>query len=211
MIRDNPRKIAERLVESLGRADSVGEAEVAGPGFINFRIRPQGIHSFLEQLADAGARTAMLRDESWSRELGAIQIEFVSANPTGPMNVVSARAAAFGDACVRMLRAVGADVQAEFYVNDAGKPGRDLRRVDPRPPSPGRGSERRVALEDAYRGAYVTELASELERVVAAARRRREGRRRRAARRGGRRSHDHRASRGGGGTAGRVRDTGPRS
>jgi arginyl-tRNA synthetase len=165
VLRESPRRIAERLVESLD--SEVGDAEVAGPGFINFRVRTEGIRAFLRELADPAARRLLLRDERFAAGLGLVQIEFVSANPTGPMNVVSARAAAFGDALVRLLRAVGADVRSEFYVNDVGNQtrifGRSLRARFLQ------AAGRDAALdEDAYRGEYVTELAASLARAVAA-------------------------------------------
>ena len=167
VVRDNPRKIAERLVATLQTDASWGEAEVAGAGFINFRIRPQGMHAFLRDVADPAKRSAMIRDPEFASRVGLFQIEFVSANPTGPMNVVSARAAAFGDACVRLLRATGVDVRSEFYVNDEGNQARifgeslRVRFVQ--------AAGRDAALaEDAYRGEYVADLGRELLRVVAA-------------------------------------------
>ena len=165
VLRESPRRIAERLVESL--ESEVGDAEVAGPGFINFRVRTEGIRAFLRELADPQARQRLLLDERLAAELGLVQIEFVSANPTGPMNVVSARAAAFGDALVRLLRAVGADVRSEFYVNDVGNQtrifGRSLRARFLQ------AAGRDAALdEDAYRGEYVTDLAASLAHTVAA-------------------------------------------
>jgi arginyl-tRNA synthetase len=165
VVRDNPRKIAERLVGAL--SGGLSDAEVAGPGFINFRIRPEGIAGFLRKIADEGERRALLADPDLARETGRIQIEFVSANPTGPMNVVSARAAAFGDACVRLLRAAGCDARSEFYVNDEGNQARLF----------GKSLEARFLQaaghdadfpEDGYRGEYVTELARALHGAVAA-------------------------------------------
>lgn len=163
VVRDNPRRIAERLIAGL--PPSLAQAEVAGPGFINFRVRREGMHAFLRNMAGAEGRSALLRDAVMARELGRMQIEFVSANPTGPLNVVSARAAAYGDACVRMLRAVGVDAAAEYYVNDEGNQarifGESLRTRFLQ------AAGRDVALaEDAYRGEYVADLARELVRVV---------------------------------------------
>jgi arginyl-tRNA synthetase len=158
VLHENPRKIAEKIVARLGERESLGEAEVAGPGFINLRVRPGGMHAFLARLADPEARAAMLRDEATARRMGLMQIEFVSANPTGPMNVVSARAAAYGDSCVRLLRAVGVDARSEYYVNDEGNQARIFGE-----------SLRARFLEaagapvefpaDGYRGEYVTEMA----------------------------------------------------
>ncbi|MBZ0270241.1 arginine--tRNA ligase, partial [bacterium] len=153
-VKDNPRRIAEALVAGMSGAESLTEAEVAGPGFINFRVRPAGIQRFLRQLGSPAVRAGMMRDAAFAAETGKMQIEFVSANPTGPMNVVSARAAAFGDACVRLLRATGVDVAAEFYVNAAGNQaelfGDSLRTRFLQ--AAGRSVE---LAEDAYRGDYV--------------------------------------------------------
>lgn len=165
VLRDNPRRIAEALVQGLSGDESITDAEVAGPGFINFRVRPRGIHAFLQRLADPTARAALTQAPELAASIGRIQIEFVSANPTGPMNVVSARAAAFGDACIRLLRACGVDARSEFYVNDAGNQaeifGRTIRTRFLQ--AAGRTEE---LAEDAYQGEYVTELAAELYRAV---------------------------------------------
>jgi arginyl-tRNA synthetase len=167
LVRDNPRKIAERLVQSLRDEESIGDAEVAGPGFINFRIRPLGVQRFLRTLADPASRRAMMADPEFAARMGLFQVEFVSANPTGPMNVVSARAAAFGDGCVRLLRTIGVDVRSEFYVNDEGNQTRifgDSLRVRFLQAA-GRDAE---LAEDAYRGDYIAELARALYAIVAA-------------------------------------------
>ncbi|MCA9752386.1 MAG: hypothetical protein KC591_09360, partial [Gemmatimonadetes bacterium] len=165
LVRDNPRKIAEALVAQLAGETAVSDAEVAGPGFINFKIRPRGIQTFLRQLADLERRRALLQDPEWARHIGKFQIEFVSANPTGPMNVVSARSAAFGDACVRLQRAVGVDVHAEYYVNDEGNQaqlfGESLRARFLEA-----AGEKSEFPEEGYRGEYVTELGRELWRGV---------------------------------------------
>lgn len=163
LVRENPRRIAERLIASLPA--SWAEAEVAGPGFINFRVRPEGMHAFLERVARPAERAAMLRDAGLARELGRVQIEFVSANPTGPLNVVSARAAAFGDACIRLLRAAGVDASAEYYVNDEGNQAR-IFGESLRTRFLQRAGRQAELAEDAYRGEYLVDLARDLARVV---------------------------------------------
>ena len=163
----NPRSIAETLVEQLGAEDSLAETEVAGPGFINFRIRHERIQAFLAQLADPEARRAMMAFPELAKELGRIQIEFVSANPTGPMNVVSARAAAFGDACVRLLRAAGVDAHSEYYVNDEGNQAKLFGESLAVRFRQAAGQDVDLA-EDAYRGEYVTHLGRDLVQAVAA-------------------------------------------
>lgn len=167
VVHESPRKIAEALVARIAGEESITEAEVAGPGFINFRVRPAGIQEFLRRLASADERGEMMADPELAAELGRLQIEFVSANPTGPMNVVSARAAAFGDSCIRLLRATGVEAFAEYYVNDEGNQAEifgDSLRVRLLQ-AVGRDAE---LAEDAYRGEYVADLARDFARALAA-------------------------------------------
>jgi arginyl-tRNA synthetase len=165
-VRQSPRRIAEALVAGIPSA--LTDVEVAGPGFINFRVRPEGVHAFLRRLADAATRAELLRDPALAREMGRVQIEFVSANPTGPLNVVSARAAAYGDACMRLLRATGVRASSEYYVNDEGTQarlfGESLRARFLQ--AAGRDA---AVPEDGYRGAYVSDLARSLLRAIAGA------------------------------------------
>ncbi len=113
-----PREVAEALVDRLDLDPRrIAAVSVAGPGFINFRL---GHPWILEQLAGILA-DAQRFGESDAGAGQRVQVEFVSANPTGPLNVVSARAAAVGDSLVRLLAASGHAVASEFYVNDAGK------------------------------------------------------------------------------------------
>ncbi len=117
-LKKNPREIAQSLVDALELpAEFVAKIEIAGPGFINFRFAPQWYDASLRAVVREGE--AYGRTESHRGE--KIQIEFVSANPTGPLNVVSARAAAVGDAIGNLLEATGVDVQREYYVNDGGQ------------------------------------------------------------------------------------------
>ena len=117
--RKPPRQIAESIVAKLlGRLDParISAPTIAGPGFINFMFQPALIHEGLENILKAGARFG----ESTGGAGKSILLEFVSANPTGPLNIVSARAAAVGDALTRLFRACGYRADSEFYVNDAG-------------------------------------------------------------------------------------------
>jgi arginyl-tRNA synthetase len=113
----NPRALATELLGVMELDRNLIESEsVAGPGFINFRFDPHYLHSIAKQALQQGERfgdSSELADER-------ILIEFVSANPSGPLNVVSARAAAVGDCLVRLFRTRGASCEGEFYVNDAG-------------------------------------------------------------------------------------------
>jgi arginyl-tRNA synthetase len=111
-----PRQIADGLAAGLARDPRVIAAEVAGPGFLNLRLSPgvwQGlVRNLLEEGADYGRST-----------LGAgqkVNVEFVSANPTGPMHVGHTRGAVFGDALARLLAFAGWDVTREYYINDGG-------------------------------------------------------------------------------------------
>jgi arginyl-tRNA synthetase len=119
----NPRDLASRIVESLELDESfIDRVEIAGPGFINF--------SFSEKyLAGQVAAINELGESYGNSDLGGgkkVQVEFVSANPTGPLVIVSARAAAVGASLVSILRKAGWEVEAEYYLNDAGSQVRKL-------------------------------------------------------------------------------------
>lgn len=113
-----PRVVAQCLRDNL-TLESVGDlerAEIAGPGFLNFAFREGWLAPVVAEVLEAGHGYGRSDRGSGRR----ILVEFVSANPTGPLNVVNCRAAAFGDALVRCLRSVGYVAEAEYYVNDAG-------------------------------------------------------------------------------------------
>ncbi len=112
----NPRQLAVEIAAALAAANDVDRAEVAGPGFINITMVPQAFHKVLRDvLADprfgAGERP---------QGEGRVNVEYVSANPTGPMHVGHGRGAVFGDALARLLAFAGYDVAREYYINDAG-------------------------------------------------------------------------------------------
>lgn len=113
-----PRLVAGRLAEQIPTA-LIGDferVEIAGPGFLNFSFRPGWLTPVVAEVLRAKAAYGRSERGAGRRVL----VEFVSANPTGPLNVVNCRAAAFGDSLVRSLRAVGYAAEAEYYVNDAG-------------------------------------------------------------------------------------------
>ncbi len=123
----NPRLIAEALCARLNAAAALdkscpeahgwlAEAKIAGPGFINFYLRPQWLYDLLADALTAGEDFGIATPRSGER----IQVEFVSANPTGPLHVGHGRGAAVGSALANLLKAAGYDVQTEFYINDAG-------------------------------------------------------------------------------------------
>jgi arginyl-tRNA synthetase len=111
-----PRQIAELIVRHFPALAEVARVDVAGPGFINVTLAPAWCAAALREILDA--------DTAWGRGASLagqrIRLEFVSANPTGPLVIVNARAAAVGDALARLLRAQGARVTTDYYVNDAG-------------------------------------------------------------------------------------------
>jgi arginyl-tRNA synthetase len=113
----NPFEIAERIVEALDLpSDAVASVEVLKPGFINFRFADAALRSNLLEVIEVG-------DEYGSSKFGdgaRVLVEYVSANPTGPLVVVSARAAAIGSVVVNLLRFVGFEAESEYYVNDFG-------------------------------------------------------------------------------------------
>jgi arginyl-tRNA synthetase len=154
----NPRQIAEKLVEMLGKEFSLFEkVEIAGPGFINFFMKesvwPSVIPFVCQQQDDFGRIT----EKNGKRVL----VEFVSANPTGPLSVGHGRQAVLGDAIARLLDNAGYDVEREYYYNDAGRQMRVL----------GESTRARYLEElglpfdfpeDGYQGEYIREIARSL-------------------------------------------------
>ena len=111
----NPRLLASEIANALGKAPGVEGAAVAGPGFINIRLKPSCFHEVvLAALNDADFGKGPKRDG------GPVNVEYVSANPTGPMHVGHGRGAVFGDALASLLQFAGYDVTREYYINDAG-------------------------------------------------------------------------------------------
>jgi arginyl-tRNA synthetase len=155
---DNPRAVAERLQAELERdlsaSGSLDRIEVAGPGFVNLFLSDAWYRRALAALLTARGDLGPAPTASPERVL----VEFVSANPTGPLHVGGGRHAAYGDVLVRLLEAVGHEVEREYYVNDAG--GQVSRFADSI-------AARMVGAElpeDGYEGEYVIELA---ERIAA--------------------------------------------
>src|SRR4051794_3231583 len=153
---DHPRAVAERLRGELeaderlaGRLERI---EVAGPGFVNFFLADSWYLRALGDLLAAGEDLGPPPVPAPEKVL----VEFVSANPTGPIHVGTGRHAAYGDSLVRLLQAAGHEVQREYYVNDAGS---QITRFAESLSARMRGEE---PPEDGYAGAYVTEIAAEL-------------------------------------------------
>ena len=117
LAKKNPRDIASALISKLEGQPEISKVELAGPGFINIFLTRE---AFLDQLDDAHKNPNFF-DNSIHAPKEKIQIEFVSANPTGPLHVGHGRGAAYGDAIGRILQRLGHDVSREYYVNDAGR------------------------------------------------------------------------------------------
>ncbi len=153
---DNPRTVAEQLRERLQAdaelATSLERIEVAGPGFVNFFLADSWYLRALGDLAAAGEDLGPPPTSSPEKVL----VEFVSANPTGPIHVGTGRHAAYGDSLVRLLQAAGHEVQREYYINDAGS------QIDRFADSIAARMKGEEPPEDGYAGEYVTEIAERL-------------------------------------------------
>lgn len=148
-----PRELAEAVATRLRSAapKHVEGVEIAGPGFLNFRLRPSWLHEALREVLDAG-ESGYARPDIGHGE--RVQVEFVSANPTGPIHVGNGWYGCYGDALARMLERCGYETSREYYVNDTGGQIRELgesvlalRRGEPVP-------------EAGYKGEYVLDLAA---------------------------------------------------
>ena len=156
-LRMAPRKIADALVENLDLAGSwFASAEAAGPGFINFRLSPAWYADVLRAVQSAGA------DYGRSDEFAGqkVMVEFVSANPTGPMHMGNARGGVLGDTLASVLDRAGAQVWREFYVNDAGNQiEKFANSLDARYKQLILGEEAVEFPEDGYHGDDIREIA----------------------------------------------------
>ncbi|MHA6801003.1 arginine--tRNA ligase [Bounagaea algeriensis] len=145
-----PRELAGWLAEALGELDAIDTAEVAGPGFLNLRLAADAQAQIVRDALAAGAEYG--RGEAYGDR--RINLEFVSANPTGPIHLGGTRWAAVGDALGRIMRAQGADITREYYFNDAGA---QIDRFVRSLVAAARGAE---PPEDGYGGSYVTDIAT---------------------------------------------------
>ena len=163
--RKNPREIAASLAELLrSHADMIDTVEVAGPGFVNLKVKNEVWQSVLQIICEQDKVFGITKIGSDKRVL----VEFVSANPTGPLSVGHGRQAVLGDAIARLLQAVGYEVTREYYYNDAGRQMRVL----------GESTRARYLEllgepvtfpEDGYQGEYIRDIAKELIEEVGAA------------------------------------------
>ena len=115
--RNNPRAIAEMICAALPASEIVNKTEIAGPGFINFFVNDSAIYSVVNDILAQGEQFGRSPAKSDAR----VQVEFVSANPTGPLHVGHGRGAAYGATLADLLEAAGTNVEREYYVNDAGR------------------------------------------------------------------------------------------
>ncbi len=113
----NPRQLAERIVAAIPSDPALNKIEIAGPGFINFFMNAEAQFEIVERIHQAGPEFGLSRIGAGKR----VQVEFVSANPTGPLHVGHGRGAAYGSAVADLLEAAGFQVEREYYVNDAGR------------------------------------------------------------------------------------------
>ncbi|SDH43167.1 arginine--tRNA ligase [Microbacterium pygmaeum] len=150
----NPREFAAEIAEALAATPGIANVEVAGPGFINIRLDAAAAGALARTIVEAGAAFGT----NDSQRGNTINVEFVSANPTGPLHIGHTRWAALGDSIARLLAASGATVAREFYINDAGAQmerfGRSVVAAMHGEPTP----------DDGYGGSYIQALAS---RVIA--------------------------------------------
>ncbi|OZM73817.1 arginine--tRNA ligase [Amycolatopsis antarctica] len=147
-----PREFAEALAEELSLAGELAAAEVAGPGFLNLRLAADAQGDLVSRVLSAGDAYGT-GDVLTGRK---INLEFVSANPTGPIHLGGTRWAAVGDALGRILAAQGAEVTREYYVNDAGA------QIDRFAESLIAAAKGEAAPEDGYAGAYISDIAAQV-------------------------------------------------
>jgi arginyl-tRNA synthetase len=152
-----PRGTAEKLAEELGRTleDSLEKVEVAGPGFLNLFLSDAWYRRAAAELASQGEQLGRL--SSADAASGRFNVEFVSANPTGPLTAAGGRHAAYGDSVARVLEFAGHPVEREYYVNDRGG------QIDRFGASIAARIKGEPVPEDGYEGDYVGEIAAGLE------------------------------------------------
>mgnify|MGYP000327032250 FL=1 len=115
--KSNPRALAQLLCDALPESNVIDKTEIAGPGFINFFVNDSAIYSVIGDVLEAGSEFGRQSVDTANR----VQVEFVSANPTGPLHVGHGRGAAYGATVADLLQAAGVNVEREYYVNDAGR------------------------------------------------------------------------------------------
>lgn len=158
LAKKNPRQIAEAIIEKLGTGRaSIQSAEIAGPGFINFRLDRSYLYPVVGEVITQGSRYGFTDAGQGKR----VQVEFVSANPTGSLHLGHARGAAVGDALCNVLSYAGYEVTREYYINDAGNQVNNLARSIEARYRQALGHEAEMP-EDGYHGEDIIGFAKEL-------------------------------------------------
>jgi arginyl-tRNA synthetase len=153
--RSNPRALAQALVEALPPSPDLAKVEIAGPGFVNFHLAPAASEREVARVLAEGAGYGR-SDEGGGVRVG---VEYVSANPTGPLHVGHGRAGAIGDCIARLLAATGWEVVREYYYNDAGAQIDNLA-LSVQARAQGRGPDDPNWPADGYRGDYIGDVAA---------------------------------------------------
>ncbi|MCV7229748.1 arginine--tRNA ligase [Mycolicibacterium komossense] len=148
----NPRELAGWLADALTKADGIAAADVAGPGFVNLRIEASAQGLIVDNVISAGRTYGNSADLAGQK----INLEFVSANPTGPIHIGGTRWAAVGDALGRLLSTQGAGVVREYYFNDHGA------QIDRFARSLVAAAKGQPAPEDGYAGGYIVDIAEQV-------------------------------------------------
>ncbi len=154
-LRQNPREIATNLIRALPQSEYIAKVEIAGAGFINFFLNAQSQQSIVSEILNAGDNFGRNKIGNYQK----VQVEFVSANPTGPLHVGHGRGAAVGDCLARLLDANGWDVTREFYYNDAGAQIENLV-ISVQARCKGISVDDASFPENGYRGDYILDIAN---------------------------------------------------
>ena len=154
ILKKNPREIAQLIIEKIGLDPSIDRLEIAGPGFINFYLSATGKSSIIKNIFTQSINYG--HNEAGKNQ--KLQVEFVSANPTGPLHIGHGRGAAIGDSLARIMQANGWDVTREFYYNDAGQQINNLA-LSVQSRIKGIEPDDTNFPEDGYRGEYILEIA----------------------------------------------------
>jgi len=157
--KSNPRQLAEKLIDALPGDAAITKVELAGPGFINFFIDSATQFQVINQIHNLGPAYGLSTVGAGKK----VQVEFVSANPTGPLHVGHGRGAAYGSAVAALLAAVGFDVQREYYVNDAGRQ-MDILAASIWLRYLEECGEKVLFPSNGYRGDYVREISADIHR-----------------------------------------------
>ena len=154
-LKQNPRAIATQLIATMPNSDYIAKTEIAGAGFINFFLNSHSQQKVVKDILQAGHQYGRNQNGQGQK----VQVEFVSANPTGPLHVGHGRGAAVGDCLARLLDANGWDVTREFYYNDAGAQIDNLT-ISVLARCKGISTEHESFPENGYRGEYINDIAA---------------------------------------------------